>query len=79
MTTKKSIRFQLSARYALGWPRNPVAVIFISISTQNKARNTGSEASTAFPRAVSANPGALLSIARNTQFSAMTPMTTRSK
>ena len=56
-----------------------MAVIFAAISAQNKARNTGSKYCTAFPRVVSANPGALLSIARNTQFSAMTPKTTRSK
>jgi hypothetical protein len=54
-------------------------MIFAAISAQNKARNTGSEYFTTFPRVVSANPGALLSIARNTQFSAMTPKTTRSK
>eukprot|EP00982_Pelagococcus_subviridis_P006837 30294-Pelagococcus_subviridis.AAC.102 len=42
-TTQKSIRFQLSAKYAPGWPTNPRAIIFKHISNANSAVNKYSE------------------------------------
>mmetsp|Transcript_3932 Transcript_3932/g.16001 ORF Transcript_3932/g.16001 Transcript_3932/m.16001 type:complete len:221 (+) Transcript_3932:6221-6883(+) len=78
ITTVKSSLFHESLRYEFGCTKKPMATILITISPQNSDKKIFSLLSTAFPLVVSSKPGSLLSIARNTQFSRISVITTLS-